>query len=131
MIRCNSGVARFQDPLIINPICHGREVDSAPLPVNFFYHIHLNNPINLIFSGFKFYRFTNILAKFGRSSPGQFGARTFFVKKIFKIFCFVIFKFFFLLIVSRFILLESRLYSVFSLLIPRLIISFKNLFLFQ
>ena len=46
----------------------------------FLYHIKLNNPIYLIFCDFKFYRFINILAKSGRSSPGQFGARTFLSK---------------------------------------------------
>ena len=35
---------------------------------------------------FKFYKFINILAKFGRSSPGQFGARTFLSKNFSKFF---------------------------------------------
>ena len=62
----------------INPICRGWIPHP---PVNFFYHINLNDPINWIFIDFKFYRFINILAKFGRSSSGQFGARTILSKK--------------------------------------------------
>ena len=55
--------------------------------VNFLHiHINLNNPINLVFSDLKFYRFKNILAKFGPSIPGQFGARTFLSKNFSKIF---------------------------------------------
>ena len=60
--------------------------DSA-LPCKlFFYHIILNNPINLIFSDFKFYRFINILAKFRCSRTGQFGARIFLSKHFSKFF---------------------------------------------
>ena len=54
--------------------------------VNVFYHNNFNNPIHLIFSDFEFYRFINILAKFGRSSPGQFGARTSLSKTFSKFF---------------------------------------------
>ena len=54
--------------------------------VIFFYHINLNNSINLTLSDFKFYRFINILAEFGRSSPGQFAARTFLSEKFSKFF---------------------------------------------
>ena len=65
--------------------------ESAPPPSHrpcqlFFYHINLNGPINSIFSDFNFYRFINILAKFGRSSPGQFGARTSLSKTFSKFF---------------------------------------------
>ena len=39
-----------------------------------------------IFSDFKCYRFINILAKFGRSSPGEFGARAFSSRNFLKFF---------------------------------------------
>ena len=61
--------------------------NSIPLPLwTLFYHINLNNSINLIFIGFNFYKVMNILAKFGRSRPGQFGARTFLLKNFSKFF---------------------------------------------
>ena len=79
--------------LRFNPICHWAgqvppppPYPPYPLPVNFFYPINLNNPINLIFSDFKFYKFLNILAKFRRSSPCQFGARTFLSKNFSEFF---------------------------------------------
>ena len=80
-----------------NPICHGvgqvpLPSPPPPLPVNLFYHINLNNPINLIFSDFKFCRFLNILAEFRRFSTCQFGARTFLSNFFFGFFCFVIFN---------------------------------------
>ena len=48
--------------------------------------VNLNNLINMIFSDFKSNRFINILAKFGRFIPGQFGARTFLSKNFWKFF---------------------------------------------
>ena len=73
--------------LNINPICHeGRIPTPSSTPVNFVYHISLNNLINLIFSDCTFYRFINISAKFGRSSPGKFEARTFLSKTFSKCF---------------------------------------------
>ena len=69
--------------------CRGRTRGKKRWALNpIFCHINLNNSINLIFSDFKFYRFRNILAKFGRSSRGQFGARTFLWKNFSK--CFVL-----------------------------------------
>ena len=115
------GRDRFRSPPPYSP---------HPLPVNFFYPINLNNPINLIFSDFKFYKFLNILAKFRRSSPCQFGARTFLSKNFSEFF--VLWS---LIVVLSFNCLYLALYYLkvvcTQFFIPRLIISFKILFVFQ
>ena len=89
--------------LLLTLFVMGSGTHSAPTPlsspVNFFYHINFNNTINLIFSDFRFYRFINILAKFGCSGPGQFGGRTFLSKNFLKFFVLWPLKFFFLFIV--------------------------------
>ena len=101
-----------------------------PLPVNLFYHINLNNPINLIFSDFKFCRFLNILAEFWRFSTCQFGARTFlskFFSDFFVLWSLIVFLSFSCLYLA---LYYSKVVCT-QFFIPRLIISFKNLFVFQ
>ena len=52
--------------LNINPIFHGGRIPPpSSTPVNFVYHISLNNLINLIFSNCKFYRFINLSVNLG------------------------------------------------------------------
>ena len=73
----------------------GDRLHPIPYPsVNFFYDINLNKLINQIFNDFKFYKFINILAIFGCSSPGQLEARTFLSKNFSKFFVLWSFKVF-------------------------------------
>ena len=87
---------KFMNKFLLTLFVRGRgRLHPTPYPsVNFLYHINLNNLINQIFNDFKFYKFINILAKFGCSSPGQLEARTFLSKNFSKFFVLWSFKIF-------------------------------------